>query len=94
MALRVVTPAEARRALERLTPRREQLDNRTVSHLAGLMRRGEFLPKGPEDREGYRAVAFNDRGELASGRHRLQAVVESGRYVVMDVAEWGDWPKR
>ncbi len=94
MALRVVTPADARRALERITPRRKALDNRRVSHLAELMRRGEFLPQGPEDGAGYRVVAFNDRGELASGRHRMRAVVESGRHVAMDVASWGDWPKR
>lgn len=94
MVLRVVTPADARRALERMTPRRNPVDNRTVSHLAELMRRGEFLPQGPEDGEGYRAVAFNERGELASGRHRMQAVIESGRHVAMDVAVWGDWPKR
>ncbi len=92
IVLRVVTPADARRALERMTPRRKPMDKRRVSHLAELMRRGEFLPKGPDGGDGYRVVAFNDRGELASGRHRMQAVIESGRHVAMDVANFGDWP--
>lgn len=93
MTLRVVTPADARRALERMTPRRNPVNNRTVSHLAGLMRRGEFLPQGPEDGEGqpYRAVAFVSDGRLASGRHRMLAVIESGRHVAMDIADWKDW---
>lgn len=68
--IKVIDVEEAKSLLER-NIRNRNLDAKTVSRYAEMMRRGEW-------RENYEPLHFSEGGVLLNGQHRLNAIVKSG----------------
>lgn len=73
----IVTPNKAQEWLEANT-RNRNLSRRKVKLYADDMRKNRWTLH-------HQGIAFYDNGELADGQHRLAAVIESGRNVMMVV---------
>jgi hypothetical protein len=65
-----ITPEMAREIL-RFQPSQRMLYPTTVAHFAALIRDGDFQTT-------HQGIAFDERGELSDGQHRLTACVETG----------------
>lgn len=70
-----ITPEIAKRFLSRNVANRN-LREATVRSYEIDMRRGNWVPT-------HQGIAFNDRGDLIDGQHRLTAIVRSGATVKM-----------
>ena len=77
-----VTPIAAAELLKRNTKNRK-LKSATAEALSVDVRNGAFLTT-------HQGIAFNERGELIDGQHRLEAVVLAKRPITVLVS-WG-WP--
>lgn len=75
--IETITPDVARKYLEKNLINRK-LRRHLVKSLAGDMARGCFILS-------HQGIAFNTKGHLIDGQHRLNAVVEAGVPVVMSV---------
>lgn len=76
-----VTPEMAAEWLDRLCAKQRNMDNQTVAKYARAIRSGEWLLT-------HQAIAFDVRGFLIDGQHRLTAVVQTGATVDMIVARY------
>lgn len=72
-----VTPEQARAWIRRNTNNRN-LDNALVQSLVRDIRTGRWTVT-------HQGIAFNDRGELLDGQHRLEAIIRAGDPVVVMV---------
>lgn len=75
-----ITPALAEQFLKRNVVNRKRISKLWVDALAREMKQGSFLTTD-------QGLAFNTKGDLINGQHRLNAIVQSGCTVVM----WVCW---
>jgi hypothetical protein len=74
-----ITPAKARQYLEAVDPAHQRpLSQKYVEELARAMRCHQWITN-------HQGVAFDEKGRLIDGQHRLTAIVESGQTVLMNV---------
>lgn len=74
-----ITPAKAKEYLSHNTINNRHLMAKRVHDLSRIMKNGEFVTTN-------QGIAFDDKGNLIDGQHRLAAIVESGVSVTMAVA--------
>lgn len=74
----VITPAIAREYLKKNTDRNRKLSKKVVENYAATMREGNWYAT-------HQGIAFNNKGELIDGQHRLKAIIEANVPVVMNV---------
>lgn len=74
----VITPAIAREYLKKNTDRNRKLSKKVVENYAATMREGNWYAT-------HQGIAFNAKGELIDGQHRLKAIIEANVPVVMNV---------
>ena len=74
-----ITPALAEQFLKMNVVNRKHVRLTWVDTLASEMKQGSF-------RMTHQGIAFNTKGELLDGQHRLLAIIKSGCTVMMDVA--------
>lgn len=74
----VITPDQAKQILDNCAPNRN-IDQGNLSRITSDMLTGRFIVNGE-------AIVISDTGKLLDGRHRLSAVIKSGKSITFNIA--------